>query len=124
MPDTFHPFPRLPVELRLAIWKLTLRTEGTPRPGAHFFGILVPEEDPDADSLMNQSFFPRNWRYTPNYRLIGPRWTTTSAEDRFVGIKQEPASWTDNNPSAYLVDSGLWLACRESQNLIKHAMWE
>ncbi|KAI8723845.1 2EXR domain-containing protein [Fusarium sp. LHS14.1] len=115
MSETFHPFPSLPTELRLAIWKLALRSEGSTRPGAHFFGILVLHQDEDADSLISHSLLRRGWIYDPHSRLIGPRFTAVSTEDRSVGIKQVPASWTVNNPSTYLIDSGLWLACWESR---------
>ncbi|EEU41019.1 uncharacterized protein NECHADRAFT_76706 [Fusarium vanettenii 77-13-4] len=124
MSETFHPFPRLPAELRLAIWKLALHTEGSTRPWAHFFGILVPDQDEDADSLMSQSLLRRRRTYVPyvpTHRLIGPRFMT-STEDRSVGIKQVPASWTVNNPSAYLIDSGHWLTCRESLRVIEHSV--
>lgn len=121
MYETFHPFPRLPPELRLAIWKLAVRNDGS-LPGAHFFGILITNQDKDADSLVGQSLRSKSREYSPSYGLIGPRWKTTSTEDRFVGIKKEPASWTNNNPSTYMADSGLWLACRESWHFIKHAV--
>ncbi|KAI8687236.1 2EXR domain-containing protein [Fusarium sp. Ph1] len=121
MPETFHLFPRLPAELRLAIWKLALHPGGKTLPGVHFFGIVQPEEDEDAASLMDQTVPLPAWHNYRNYELVGPRWMTMPTEDRFVGMKQEPASWTDNNPSTYLIDSGLWLACRESRRDIQQA---
>ncbi|KAL2692091.1 hypothetical protein Neosp_002495 [[Neocosmospora] mangrovei] len=121
MSETFHPFPRLPAELRLAIWRFAVRTGPSTRPGAHFFGILVPDQDEDADSLKGQGLLRGRWTYVPQHRLIGPRFTT-STEDRSVGIKQVPASWTVNNPSSYLIDSGLWLACLESLRVIEHSL--
>ncbi|WAO85634.1 2EXR domain-containing protein [Fusarium falciforme] len=121
MSETFHPFPRLPAELRLAIWKLAVRSGGKTLPGVHFFGIVIPGEDEDVYSLMSQSLIRRKMTGFRDYYVVGPRWMTVSTEDRFVGIKREPASWTDNNPSTYLIDCGLWLACWESQHVIHHA---
>ncbi|KAJ4323975.1 hypothetical protein N0V84_004067 [Fusarium piperis] len=121
MPETFHLFPRLPLELQQTIWKLAIRLDGATRPGAHFFSVLTPRKDEDAGSLMDQSLEVLRRASGTTYHLVGPRWTTKSTEDRFVGIKREPASWTDNNPSAYLIDNGLWLACQESRRIIQHA---
>ncbi|UPK97453.1 hypothetical protein LCI18_008388 [Fusarium solani-melongenae] len=119
MPETFHPFPSLPAELRLAIWKIAVRPGGKTLPGVHFFGIVIPGEDGDAGSLIDEAVTLSRRRQYHNYELVGPRWMTVSTEDRFVGIKREP---TDNNPSTYLIDCRLLLACKESRQVIKRAL--
>lgn len=62
------------------------------------------------------------------YHPVGPFWhfgaprclakTTTFTRDLLAAT---PTSWLRGNPSAYLIDSGLWSACRESRRIIDKA---
>jgi len=47
-PKTFHPFPRLPKELRAAIWALAVRPD---QPSAHFFTMVDSSEDDEWTKL-------------------------------------------------------------------------
>lgn len=93
-PSAFHPFPRLPLELRLDIWELAIRpTDG--KHGLHHFIITRPEDDsPESFQLSHPHF----WQ--PQHVATVP---------------------AENNKSVYLWDAGLWTACVESRDVImKH----
>lgn len=104
MEMAFHPFARLPFELRLTIWELA-RREG---PGAHFFSYLYLRNEEEE-------------RYFGQYTIRPPTRTWTLAAPRRNLIHQENLfpSWTAENPSAYLMDRGLWTACSESRTVME-----
>ncbi|KAJ3465413.1 hypothetical protein MRS44_006071 [Fusarium solani] len=114
--ETFHIFPNLPGELREEIWRCALRPDGPARPGAHFFGVVSPRADGRA-KLVNHALVLRDSTFDREICLVGPLWGSTSIEGKLID-KLEPASWIDNNPSTYLIDSGLWMACKESRHVI------
>jgi hypothetical protein len=117
MPATFHYFPLLPFELRDQIWKFALRPAV---PGAHLFCTypqLFNYTEPEGFSFAFQAFHP----FDPLWCLGAPRClprTSTFTQD---SLALAPTSWLRNNPSAYLIDSGLWSACKESRRVIEHA---
>ncbi|UPK92691.1 hypothetical protein LCI18_003626 [Fusarium solani-melongenae] len=111
MPETFHLFSRLPRELRQMIWTFVPR----PRvPGVHIFGTEHGNNYCDGDMAPCDDFIrpldcgPRRQQLTPPTPRFPPT-TSTLAEP----------SWTKSNPSSYLVDGGLWTACKESRAVME-----
>ncbi|RSL69193.1 hypothetical protein CEP54_002471 [Fusarium duplospermum] len=119
--ETFHIFPNLPGELREEIWRCAVGADGPNRRGAHFFGIFNPRKDEKASSWVNHALRLRWSTFDGEICLVGPHWESTSIEDQSIN-KSDPASWIDNNPSTYLIDSGLWMACKESRNVIDQVL--
>ncbi|RSM14561.1 hypothetical protein CEP52_001152 [Fusarium oligoseptatum] len=119
--ETFHIFPNLPGELREQIWRCALRPDGPTRRGAHFFGIVNLRRDEKARSWANHALKLRWSTFDLDICLVGPQWEPTSIQDQSIN-KPEPGSWIDNNPSTYLIDSGLWMACKESRNVIDQVL--
>ncbi|OBR09164.1 hypothetical protein CH63R_07929 [Colletotrichum higginsianum IMI 349063] len=89
MDETFHPFPRLPVELRLCIWEMVIRPTGPGRPGVHFFAVQ-PDADDSTRGFITLPVFPET--------------------------SQRP--WNQKNPSSYFSDIGMWTACKESRAVV------
>ncbi|KAJ4007390.1 hypothetical protein NW752_007630 [Fusarium irregulare] len=83
--STFHPFARLPVELRLHIWETAC------------FASTPSERCLQYVNVKNRRVIPLpcDWRQS-----------------------QEETSEEENNESAYLIDGGLWRACKESREVI------
>ncbi|KAF5989760.1 tetracycline resistance protein [Fusarium bulbicola] len=121
--STFKPFPRLPTELRLEIWKsaclpYSSRIEG----GLHYVAV---------DVVDTQGFRREDYKHPvtddPNleghdYDYEGIGYVTMRALESPGG---EPANSLSPvkpvNKSAYLWDAGLWLACKESREVVsKH----
>ncbi|KAI1380612.1 hypothetical protein F4677DRAFT_404064 [Hypoxylon crocopeplum] len=112
MSETFYPFPRLPKELRDKIWKFAIRST---RPGANFFTISTVPDDQElafAEELVSDE---------KKYGMI----TSISTKGRLslsapiLMWKSVDASWIHHNPSAYLVDSGVWTARKESRMVME-----
>jgi hypothetical protein len=105
---TFHPFPRLPKELRDAIWAFAIRPNPE-RPGAHFFTVFDSSNE-DEWSLLSQCSL--------EHPLV----------DRCSLAAPQQSSWVQGNRSAYMIDSGLWRACTESRDAMerrfKVAHWD
>ncbi|KAI1408228.1 hypothetical protein F5Y13DRAFT_172891 [Hypoxylon sp. FL1857] len=110
MASTFHPFPRLPKELRDQIWDMAIRPD---RPGAHFFSTVYgsnrKEETVDNHFMVIKTPLP--YKVNSNFRIAAPG---------FPPLSRTTLSWVANNPSMYLFDSGLWSACKESRSRM---MW-
>ncbi|KAI5861648.1 hypothetical protein GGS23DRAFT_575989 [Durotheca rogersii] len=104
--ETFHPFGRLPPELRDQIWDLaTLPLSPNHRPAAHFFTLANMREDRSMISLKDTiSHDP--WH---RYCLVAPQCSGPGK-----------MSWTESNPSAYLSEIGLWGACKESRRRVQN----
>ncbi|EMT69274.1 hypothetical protein FOC4_g10000586, partial [Fusarium odoratissimum] len=110
MLDSFHCFRNLPVELQIEIWSSAARPA---KAGVQIFSLSSghrsqPHEDgapevPWADS----------------YYLTAPKWAFGPQSSRFNGFDEITASWTKNNFSTYLIDSGLWSACRQSHRVMR-----
>ncbi|KAH0426089.1 hypothetical protein CcaCcLH18_10578 [Colletotrichum camelliae] len=97
---SFHRFPDLPAELRLQIWELVACTAAQPR--IHFMPIdeYTPEE------------FGR--RLKPGgFDLYG----SDQPHDVEIMPRTE-RSWVKDNESAYLIDTGMWTACKESASVL------
>ncbi|KAH7142476.1 hypothetical protein DER46DRAFT_640347 [Fusarium sp. MPI-SDFR-AT-0072] len=54
-----------------------------------------------------------------SYYLTAPRWAFGPKSSRVNGFDEITASWTKNNLSTYLIDSGLWGACRQSHCVMR-----
>ncbi|EAA35331.2 hypothetical protein GE21DRAFT_1207 [Neurospora crassa] len=110
---TFHPFPRLPWELRNEIWKQSIRP--LDRPGAHIFCI---EERKSEDSE------PKECDVICNPIPLESGDSNLHIRVPAATISAGPAG----NPSTYMIDGGLWTACKESravmERVFRHRMWD
>ncbi|KAK4182904.1 hypothetical protein QBC35DRAFT_509100 [Podospora australis] len=93
----FTKFGDLPAELRLMIWNMAIRPAN--EPAAHVFTVFNTESEEEQQANALQSLIPGS----SQCGLAAPRSSS--------GI----SSWRDGNPSAYMVDAGLWTACHESR---------
>ncbi|OTA68810.1 hypothetical protein K449DRAFT_399138 [Hypoxylon sp. EC38] len=101
---TFHPFVRLPRELRDLIWDAAIRPDV---PSAHFFTAW--------DGVSNAHKFPIMVEFSVAGRGVRSTAPCGLAAPRCNSAEPERPSWFDNNPSVYMEDSGLWTACKESR---------
>ncbi|KAI0137932.1 hypothetical protein F4776DRAFT_670900 [Hypoxylon sp. NC0597] len=115
MPQTFHPFCRLPPELRYMIWELAIRPN---HPGAHFLTIYGVQE---VKRLSDEYIIRSSCRLWHSYLVTAPKWVPRYIDANLNGRLGEDVitSWICNNPSAYLIDGSLWTTCRESRLVIK-----
>lgn len=101
---TFTCFGKLPKELRDYIWKLAIQNDKD-EALVHFFSAS-DEPEPfliDADANLDpRDTWWRNW----SENLRAPTWKPNGAAGDWASHR---------NPSGYLLDPGLWLACIESR---------
>ncbi|KAK0656668.1 hypothetical protein B0T16DRAFT_433563 [Cercophora newfieldiana] len=109
MATEFHFFPLLPFKLKEMIWKFAIRPT---LPGAHVFSKHETTRD---RCVSDNTLFC--WELEP--RLAAPRCLPRGVGFDPAAQAAAPISWTLNNPSAYLIDSGLWTACKESLLVIE-----
>lgn len=95
MATTFHRFSYLPRELRDEIWRFAIRTT---RPGVHIF--RVDDQSKTSDSTSLASFFAGGYLTEPS-------------RDQYFHNPNTDCG--DRNVSTYLIDGGLWTACKESR---------
>ncbi|KAH6650518.1 hypothetical protein F5144DRAFT_637426 [Chaetomium tenue] len=116
MATDFHFFPFLPWELRDKIWKFAIRPAV---PGAHVFSIRngrPKHTNPDHQT-------PRDdYPHISESSLAAPRCLPRGVDFSPAAQEAAPISWALNNPSTYLVDSGLWAACKESRLAIENGL--
>jgi len=91
---TFHRFPYLPFELREMIWKLAIRPLTVPN--AHFLTIFKPPKSV-------------------------PKGYATFVHGRAKKNTPILAAPLYNNSSAYMIDWGLWTACKDSRRIIQQS---
>ncbi|RBR18615.1 uncharacterized protein FIESC28_05967 [Fusarium coffeatum] len=108
--DAFHFFTRLPVELQTEIWTLAIRPT---TPGVQTFSL----SSKSGKELSENTAEDAPWAVT--YHLTAPKWAFAPMSNRVCTFQETLASWTKNNPSTYLVDSGVWNACRHSHNVMR-----
>ncbi|UNI21404.1 hypothetical protein JDV02_007400 [Purpureocillium takamizusanense] len=104
---TFPKFRELPMEIQDHIWELAGHAHPHPKfyPGAQFFTIYNTITDDDT-AIAHPKTQGDPWKY----RLAAP---TAAVDPRAPEL------------SAYLIDSGLWLACRSSYKAVgRNYMWE
>jgi hypothetical protein len=87
---TFHLFPLLPQELRDMIWDAAIRSLDTP--GVHLFTADLTK-------------WGRTNKQIPDLTLTPP---------------DIHALFRGHNPSTYLLDSGVWTACKDSYVRMRH----
>ncbi|RMJ17079.1 hypothetical protein BHE90_004625 [Fusarium euwallaceae] len=95
MAATFHQFGDLPFELRDQIWNLAVRPAC---PGTHVFKLSNREEAGALDK-MRQMVLDEDHAYADHQLII-------------------PDS-NESNISTYLIDGGLWTACKESRRVME-----
>ena len=125
---TFHPFPRLPKELRDAIWALAIRPK---KPSAHFFTVFDCAKDAEWWVLSQYSI---RHRFRRRCGLAAPASRTSDHHSQEEQQQQQQQrqeqqfSWVQGSRSGYLIDSGLWTACTESRAVMerrfKVAEWD
>ncbi|KAH6892388.1 hypothetical protein B0T10DRAFT_458102 [Thelonectria olida] len=104
MAATFDRFSDLPGELRDQIWSFAIRTA---RPGVHIFRLYNSHKDDHAgahDVVSLACCFD-------GHHLAAPSW------DRYFDNIDTTCS--DRNLSTYLIDGGLWTACKESRLMME-----
>jgi hypothetical protein len=116
----FDQFASLPKELRDLIWDAAIRPR---RPAAHIFSYFhslhreapkLTEQYAVRERFVDGSTTDEGWLGAP---IIEDEEDDGDDEDEDAKYhKGEHFSWTDENPSAYLIDTGLWTACRESRD--------
>ncbi|KAG7406677.1 hypothetical protein Forpe1208_v013815 [Fusarium oxysporum f. sp. rapae] len=99
---TFHPFPNLPPELRLQIWKSACFPFTANESGLHYADLAnLPDKNlHEAEDLY--------WSPIEMIALL-PDFQTSPKPLESVGRP---------NGSVYMWDAGLWKACRESRGVI------
>ncbi|KAK0744359.1 hypothetical protein B0T21DRAFT_357689 [Apiosordaria backusii] len=115
MAADFHFFPLLPWELREMIWKLAIRPA---LPGAHVFRVYNANDSEHNGPEHETSRDDYPW--ISKSRLAAPRCLPRGVDFDPAAQAAAPISWTLNNPSTYLIDSGLWAACKESLLVIEN----
>ncbi|KAK0749331.1 hypothetical protein B0T18DRAFT_460310 [Schizothecium vesticola] len=110
----FHFFPLLPWELRNQIWKLAIRPA---LPGAHVF--RVPNANASEQNGPEHETADDDYSCISTSHPAAPQCLPKSVDFSPASQAAAPISWTLNNPSTYLIDSGLWTACKESLLVIE-----
>ncbi|WXC52629.1 hypothetical protein QX201_012292 [Fusarium graminearum] len=112
---TFHPFPNLPAELRLRIWKAACLPRTQNDRAIQYVTADVVQENWDDDDLV---IFDEDVEYF---------FESDDEEDHetgYVTLRGLSGKKLHNSPptnSAHLWDQGLWMACTESRRAIaKH----
>ncbi|KAF5721636.1 hypothetical protein FMUND_3519 [Fusarium mundagurra] len=108
--DSFHCFINLPVELQTEIWSSAVRPAEA---GVQIFSLSSGHRSQSHEDDAPES----PWADT--YYLTAPKWAFGPKSSRFRAFDETTASWTKNNPSTYLIDSGLWNACRQSHRAMR-----
>ncbi|KAL3587346.1 hypothetical protein FPOAC2_13241 [Fusarium poae] len=110
MLNSFHLFTSLPVELQAEIWSRAVRST---KPGVQVFSL-------SSDAMCQQhGENTQNYPWAATYRLMAPKWSFGPISATVNNSHSTLASWTKSNPSTYLVDSGLWNACRHSNRVMR-----
>ncbi|KAM5529375.1 hypothetical protein FOXYSP1_17219 [Fusarium oxysporum f. sp. phaseoli] len=108
--DSFHCFRNLPVELQIEIWSSAVRPA---KAGVQIFSLSSDHRSQAHED--GASGAP----WVDSYYLTAPRWAFGPKSSRVNGFDEITASWTKNNLSTYLIDSGLWGACRQSHCVMR-----
>ncbi|EWZ79235.1 hypothetical protein FOWG_16600 [Fusarium oxysporum f. sp. lycopersici MN25] len=111
--DSFHCFRNLPVELQIEIWSSAVRPA---KAGIQIFSLSSghrsqPHEDGASEAP-----------WVDSYYLTAPKWAFGPKSSRVNGFDEITASWTNNNLSTYLIDSGLWSACKQSHHVMRNIL--
>ncbi|KAI8716798.1 2EXR domain-containing protein [Fusarium sp. LHS14.1] len=104
MATTFDRFRYLPRELRDEIWRFAIRPT---RPGVHIFRLYYDFEDDHAGSRDILSLA----------RFFTGKCLAESPRDQYFHSSNTDCG--DRDVSTYLIDGGLWLACKESRVMME-----
>ncbi|KAK3187539.1 hypothetical protein K4F52_003597 [Lecanicillium sp. MT-2017a] len=107
----FPLFDYLPYELRREIWLFALRDYRAA--GVQYFKISDQENHP-ANIIFNQKYL--QWIPSLAAPGCGPACLSTGECPGHYATSSDP--WRHKNDSSYLIDSGLWTACKESRELM------
>lgn len=121
--QTIQEFPRfhlLPKEMRDKIWKMALRKND---PGVHFFTVYNAAHENERQAVSGYEVHGiDSWDgFGVSKVRVGFCRISISAPPTISDMGSD-FSWTDNNPSTYLIDSGLWAACPESREIAKRQL--
>lgn len=109
MNNTFHRFVYLPWDIREQIWKFALRPS---LPGVHTFKLYKPNSGNGTDE--NIDIIACHTRQG-SLRLAAP----DREEKSPTGNHNTEITQNQGNHSTYLIDGGLWTACKESRHVIQ-----
>ncbi|KAF5581157.1 tetracycline resistance [Fusarium pseudocircinatum] len=124
-PPTFHLFSRLPPESRLTIWKAACLPYSDFEGGLHYVTVdAVHTHDPWRKDCIHPVDDPNLEGHEHNYE--GSGYVTMRALEYPWGKTSNSLSPVNLlNKSAYLWDAGLWLACKESREVVlKHLQFK
>lgn len=106
-PKTFHLFQQLPCELRLQIWESAIK-----KPTTHIYDSSAWDWDSfGVESLMPQA--QKKQSYGINYVSLDER-------GDYVPLDCSWNKLLPANRSAYLWYAGLWMACKESREVMRN----
>lgn len=80
--------------------------------GVHFFTIETCFDPSPEQSGISYELKPQH------YNIDGEEYETEHVAAPLFGADSQ-RSWTENNPSTYLINAGLWTACRESREVME-----
>ncbi|KAJ6439360.1 beta-lactamase-like protein [Purpureocillium lavendulum] len=116
MAATFHPFVRLPGEIRDMIWDFAVRPR---QPSVHHFHPYSVADESEAvpPNALRYSSDPGLRSLSPRYSKYGPSVHGLAVATRQTWPSSSPLWRSDmmQHPSTYMFDHGLWTACRESR---------
>ncbi|KAJ4148671.1 hypothetical protein NW765_016381 [Fusarium oxysporum] len=113
MLDSFHCFRSLPAELQIEIWISAVRPA---KAGVQIFSLSSGHRSRSHDDGAPEA------PWVDSYYLTAPKWAFGPKSSRVNGFEEITASWTKNNPSTYLLDSGVWNACRQSNRVMRDVL--
>ncbi|KAF1937319.1 hypothetical protein EJ02DRAFT_515300 [Clathrospora elynae] len=114
--STFHPFPRLPLELRLAIWEMTVE----PREVEVRIVRPTPEDPREA---MNPH--PRDWIYINSFRFEeAMRDVPTSTRAGRKARRKARQEWKPYQPHVHMVSSTIPAALHTCREARKHGLYQ
>ncbi|KAH7246627.1 hypothetical protein BKA59DRAFT_528529 [Fusarium tricinctum] len=109
---TFHLFPKLPTEIRLAIWKHACFPRSQIDHGIQYVTVNIVKEDAEEEDLVI---------FDDNLEGYDDELAVESDENGYITLTapklpfDTPAGPSRPNASACLWDVGLWTACHESR---------
>ncbi|PNP74471.1 hypothetical protein FNYG_12190 [Fusarium nygamai] len=110
MLDSFHCFGNLPLELQTEIWSSAIRPT---KAGVQILSLHSDQKNQSHKGGASEA------PWSSNYYLAAPKWAFGPKSSRIAASGEATFSWTKNNPSTYLIDSGVWSACRQSHCIMK-----
>ncbi|KAJ4245058.1 hypothetical protein NW762_014269 [Fusarium torreyae] len=116
MANTFHRFNDLPRELRDLIWNHALRPSS---PGVHIFKLNYPALGTSNDGFVDVA---ASIDLASALRLDIPSRSPFFTNVTEASSNHSASWWKQGNPSTYLIDRGMWTACKESRLVIGRSL--